>query len=164
MLDAAGNAVQDAQVAIGGMGERELGISSVRRWSGSAVLAYSRSGPFMERYSQKNYRNWFVLDMQWDRAQIKFPLEQRTIEIDHTSKEYEVRSGVRGGLTVWEPDDSNCTKMALALSLSDLKRQGEDVIAGFRSIRYTGLRSKNEREYLTSSERCKDRVSGNCGK
>jgi hypothetical protein len=59
-----------------------------------------------------------------------------------------VRSGVRGGLPVWASDDSDCAKMALAFSLSDLKREGENVIAGFRSIRYTGFHSKNEREYI----------------
>lgn len=93
----------------------------------------------------KVYRNWFVLDMQWDRAQVKFPLEHKTVEIDHLAREYEVRSGVRGGLTVWDPEDSDCAKTALRFSLSNLARQGEDTIAGFRSIRYTGLRSKQER-------------------
>jgi hypothetical protein len=102
----------------------------------------------MERYSQKAYRNWFFLDTRWDRAQIKFPQDQRTIEVDHMTTEYEIRSGVRGGLTVWDPGDSDCTKSAGAFSLSDLKRQGEDMIAGFRSIYYTGLRSKRERMYL----------------
>jgi hypothetical protein len=124
------------------------GFHAVRRWSGSAVLAYSRNGPIMEQHTQQNYRNWIVRDTQWDHVQIKFPLEQRTIEIDHSSKEYQVRSGVRGGLPVWDSDDSDCAKMALAFSLSDLKREGETVIAGFRSIRYTGLRSKKEREHL----------------
>lgn len=123
------------------------GFHAVRRWNGTAVLAYSRSGAFMERYSQKAYRNWFLPDpqWQWDRAQIKFVREQQTIEVDHMAREYALRSGVRGGLTVWDAADSDCTKTALAFSLSDLKRQGEDVIAGFRSIGYTGLRSKHER-------------------
>ena len=124
------------------------GFHAVRRWSGTAILAYSRSGSFTERYIQKAYRNWFVLDVQWDRAQIKFPLEQKTIEVDHLAREYEVRAGVRGGLTVWSPDDSDCAKTALGFSLSNLERQGEDAIAGFRSIRYTGLRSKQEHMYL----------------
>ena len=85
--------------------------------------------------------------MQWDRAQIKFPQEQQTIEVDHLAREYEIFSGVRGGLTVWNPDDPDCTKMAVAFSLSDLRRQGEHFIAGFRSIGYTG-RSKHERWYV----------------
>lgn len=102
----------------------------------------------MERYTQQIYRNWLFRDGDWDRAQIKLPLEQRTVEIDHSSKEYETHSGLRGGMPVWDTDDRDCAKMASAFALTDLKREGESVIAGFRSIRYTGLRSRNEREYV----------------
>jgi hypothetical protein len=102
----------------------------------------------MERYTQRNFRNYFIADNWWDRAHIKFPLEQRTIEVDHSSREYEMHSGVFGGLPVWDAADTDCSKLATAFSLSDLKRVEETIIAGFRSIEYTGLRSKTERRYI----------------
>jgi hypothetical protein len=101
----------------------------------------------MERDSRREWDNYVILKSEWDTAQIKFPKEQRTIAIDHTAKEYSERGDVRGGLPVWNPDDADCAKLALAFDLSDLKRvTGETVIAGIRSIQYTGMRSKTKRE------------------
>jgi hypothetical protein len=122
------------------------GFHAVQRWSGSTVLAYRRDGGIMERNSRREWCNYVIPKSEWDTAQIKFPKEQRTIAIDYRAKEYSERVGVRGGLPVWDPDDADCAKLALWFELSDLKRvMGETVIAGIRSIPYTGVRSKTER-------------------
>lgn len=92
----------------------------------------------MERYSQRNFHNYLIPDTHWDRAFIKYPSEQRTIEVNHESKEYKIRSGVRGGISVWDSTDTDCSKMASAFGLSDLRRAGEATIAGFRTIEYMG--------------------------
>jgi len=100
----------------------------------------------MERNSRREWHNYVILKSEWDTAQIKFPKEQRTIAIDHTAKEYSERSGVRGGLPVWDPADPDCAKLALRFKLSNLTRvTGENVIAGIRSIQYTGMGSKTQR-------------------
>uniref|UniRef100_Q025K2 Uncharacterized protein n=1 Tax=Solibacter usitatus (strain Ellin6076) TaxID=234267 RepID=Q025K2_SOLUE len=122
------------------------GFHAIHRWSGSATLAYRRDGAILERNSRRGWRNYVVLESDWDTAQIKFPAEQRTIQIDHKAREYYERAGVPGGSPVWNPDDADCTKSAWQLGLSDLKRYaGETIIAGIRSIQYTGMRSKSER-------------------
>lgn len=41
------------------------GFYAIRRWSGSAVLAYSQNGPIMERYTQQNYRNWLSHSLRY---------------------------------------------------------------------------------------------------
>src|ERR1035437_6812887 len=124
------------------------GFHALRRWSGGAVLAYRRDGAILERYNQRNLRNYFIADGEWDRAQIKFPLERRTIEVDHFSHEYWIRPNVPGGSPVWDAADSDCSKLATAFLLSDLRRVGEAKIVGIRSIEYTGLRPKGERWYV----------------
>jgi hypothetical protein len=122
------------------------GFHAVQRWRGSTVLAYRRDGGIMERNSRREWHNYVVLKSDWDTAQIKFPKDQRTIAIDHKDKVYSERAGVRGGLPIWEPEDADCTKLALRFELSNLKRVlGETVIAGIRSIQFTGIRSKTER-------------------
>jgi hypothetical protein len=122
------------------------GFHAIQRWKGSTVLAYRRDGGIMERNSRREWHNYVVLKSEWDTAQIKFPKEQRTIEIDYKNREYSERSGVRGGLPVWDPDDPDCTKLAIRFDLSDLKRiAGDTEIAGIRSIQFTGMRSKSER-------------------
>jgi hypothetical protein len=80
-----------------------------------------------------------------DLAQIVLPSQNETIKIDYITKEYEIRSGVRGGLTVWDPDDADCAKLATAFALSGLERVGDVVIAGIRAIEYTGKRSSTRR-------------------
>jgi hypothetical protein len=100
----------------------------------------------MDSYTQKVYRNWVFAELGWDRTQIRFPAAQRTIDVDHSSKEYRVRPIVPGGSPVWDPTDSDCTKMALKFSLSDLMQVGEGVVAGIRTIRYTGVRRSKERK------------------
>jgi len=121
------------------------GFWSLRRWTGRATLAYRNDGGSVERYTQKNYRNWFVSELGRDRSQIRFPAEPRTIEVDHLSKEYKVSPVVRGGLTVRDASDSDCTKAALAFDLSELKRVGQGVVAGIGCVRYTGVRARDER-------------------
>jgi hypothetical protein len=124
------------------------GFHAIHRWSGSATLAYRRDGAIMERNSRREWRNYLTLESDWDTAQIKFPAQHRTIRIDHRAREYSESVGVRDGLPVWDTGDSDCTKTALQLGLSDLKRYaGETVIAGIRSIQYTGMRSKSEQAW-----------------
>ena len=122
------------------------GFHAVRRWTGSTVLSYRRDGAIMERNSRREWRNYVILDSDWDTAQIKFPLEHRSIRIDHEAREYYEIPQVRGGSPVWDAGDSDCAKLALRFELSDLRRvAGYAVIAGTRSIQYTGKRSKTER-------------------
>jgi hypothetical protein len=130
-----------------GLGEHKLGLfHAVHRWSGSETLAYRRDGAILERSSRREWRNYITLESDSDTSQIKFPAEHRTIQIDYRAREYSGRAGVRGGLPVWDTDDADCTKSALRLGLSDLKRYpGDTIIAGIRSIEYTGMRSKSER-------------------
>jgi hypothetical protein len=110
----------------------------------------------MERYTQRNFRNYFIADGGWDRALIKFPLDQRTIEVDYSSQGYEIRPVVPGGSPVWDSTDTDCSKLATKFLLSDLRLVGEATIAGIRSIEYTGLRPKSERwnVWLTPSLGC----------
>lgn len=91
------------------------GFHAVHRWSGSETLAYRRDGAIMERNSRREWRNYIMLESDWDTAQIKFPAKHRTIQIDHRAREYSERVGVRGGLPVWDTDDAECTKAALRL-------------------------------------------------
>jgi hypothetical protein len=122
------------------------GFHAIHRHSGSTTLAYRRDGAIMERNSRREWCNYVILESDWDTAKIKFPAEQRTIEIDHGAREYSERVGVPGGVPVWDPDDVDCSKLASHLGLSDLKvYAGETIIAGIRSIQYTGMRSKSER-------------------
>lgn len=122
------------------------GLHAVRRYRGSAILAYRRDGAIMERNSRREWRYYVILESDWDTAQIRFPLKQRTIQIDHKAMEYYERAGVPGGSPVWDPADADCAKVAASTGLSDLKVfAGESFIAGIRSIHYTGMRSKTER-------------------
>src|ERR1035438_3399682 len=112
------------------------GFHAIRRWNGSTTLAYRRDGAIMERNSRREWRNYVILDHDWDTGQIKFPLEQRTIRVDYRAREYSERVGVPGGSPVWDTADVDCAKLALRLGLSDLKRYpGETIIAGIRSVR-----------------------------
>jgi len=106
-------------------------------------MACRADGAIMERYSQRNYRNYLVLDSQWDRQFIKLVPEQRTIEVDHRAREYESRDRVRGGLPWWDPTNKDCVKSA-----SGLQRVGEETIAGVRSIKFEGSESKTLRTQL----------------
>ena len=122
------------------------GFHAVRRWSGSTVLSYRHDGAIMERNSRREWRNYFIPNADWDTAQIKFPLEHRSIRIDHKTGEYYERAVVPGESPVWDAEDAACGKLALRFDLSELKRvTGETVIAGIRTIEYTGKRSKTER-------------------
>jgi hypothetical protein len=122
------------------------GFHAVRRWRGSTILSYRRDGAIMERNSRREWRNYFILTSHWDTVQIKFPLEHRSIRIDNKTREYYERPVVPGGSPVWDAQDTDCAKLALAFDLSDLRRvTGETVIAGIPSIEYTGKRSKTER-------------------
>jgi len=46
---------------------------------------------------------------------------------------------------VWDSNDADCRETANAFSLLDLKRVGEVVIAGVRSVEYEGRRSSTSR-------------------
>jgi hypothetical protein len=123
----------------------KLMTASEQRWIGSTVLSYRRDGAIMERNSRREWRNYFILDSDWDAAEIKFPLEHRSIRIDHRAREYYERSQVRGGVPVWDAGDPDCAKFARRFELSDLERvAGYAVIAGTRSIQYRGKRSRTE--------------------
>jgi len=124
------------------------GFHAIWRWSGSTVMACREDGAIMERYSQRNYRNYLVLDSRWDRQFIKLVPEQRTIEVDHYAREYESRERVWGGIPVWDATDEDCVKMATAFDLTGLKRVGEETVAGVRSIKFTGSRSGSEHMFL----------------
>jgi len=122
------------------------GFHAVRRWTGSTVLAYRRDGAILERNSRREWRNYFIRESDWDIAQVKFPLEHRSIRIDHKAREYYEVPRVPGGSPVWDAEDRDCAKLALRFELSDLKRvAGDDIIAGIHSIQSTGKRSKTER-------------------
>ena len=54
------------------------------------------------------------------------------------------KKGLRGGLTVWDPEDPDCVKNEKAFGLSHLKRVGEVVIAGRALDRIHGKRVKHE--------------------
>jgi hypothetical protein len=99
----------------------------------------------MERYAQRSFANYLIPSGNWDVAKIKLLGQNETIEIDHKAKDYEVRPGVYGGLTVWDRNDPECAHMATAFALSGLRRIGEVFIAGVRSIEYTGKRSSTRR-------------------
>lgn len=71
------------------------------------MLAYRRDGGIMERNSRREWHNYVVLESEWDTAQIKFPKEQRSIRMDHGKPEYSELSEVRGGLPVWDLDQSS---------------------------------------------------------
>ena len=114
------------------------GFHAVGRWRGTAVLSYRMDGGILERYSQRNYRNYFFNDGSWDRSQIRFAHEQQTIDIDHFSREYRVRPVFVGGSPVWHSGDADCSGMAARFLLTDLRTLGETMIAGVRSVGFLG--------------------------
>jgi hypothetical protein len=128
-----------------GWENRSWGFHAVERWHGSTTLSYRRDGAWLERNARQSFKNYVVPAGSWDLAKIKLPGQNETIEIDHTAREYEIRSGVRGGFAVWDPDDADCAKLAAKFALSGLKHIGEVVIAGVRAIEYTGKRSSTNR-------------------
>ncbi len=128
-----------------GWENRSWGFHAIERWRGNTTLAYRRDGAWFERNARQSFRNYVVPAGSWDLAEIKFPAQNKTIRIDHTAREYEIRSGVRGGFAVWDPHDTDCAKLATAFALSELKRLGDVVIAGIPAIEYTGKLSATRR-------------------
>ena len=55
---------------------------------------------------------------------------------------------MRGGSTVWDATDPYCEKYVQGFLLSDVKRVGESVIAGVRSIEFTGARADGEQHWV----------------
>lgn len=131
-----------------GWANESWGFHAISRWSGSAVMACRADGAIMERYSQRIYRNYFVLDIKYDRGLIRFPVEMRTTEVDHEAEEFSSRSGVPGGFPVWDADNKDCTKTASRFELDGLEQVGEETVSGVRSIKFTGSRSESEYMYL----------------
>jgi hypothetical protein len=129
----------------GGWENQGWGFFAVERAHGSTTLSYRRDGAVLERNTGGAFKNYVVPTWSVDLAEIKIPSQNETIKIDYIAKEYEIRSGVRGGLTVWDPDDADCAKLAKAFALSGLERVADVVIAGIRAIEYTGKRSSTRR-------------------
>lgn len=121
------------------------GFFAVERAHGSTTLSYQRDGAVLERNTGGAFKNYVIPTWSVDLAEIVLPSQNETIKIDYIAKEYEVRSGTRGGATIWNPNDADCAKLATALALSGLERIGEIVIAGIRAIEYTGKGSSTRR-------------------
>src|SRR5258708_26314755 len=78
-------------------------------------------------------KKWFFL-----------PESNQSTYLEGGSKEYSVRSGMRGGLTIWTSDDLDCSNYAKALALSDLRRGRNTTIAGLPTVKYIEQRSLTE--------------------
>jgi hypothetical protein len=128
-----------------GWENRSWGFHAIERQNGSNTLAYRRDGAALERHTSRSFKNYVIPLASWDISKIKLPAQHETIEIDHTARSYDTHPGVRGGYPVWDPNDPDCIQNAKAFGLSDLKRADEVVIAGVRSIEYTGVRSSTSR-------------------
>lgn len=125
-----------------GWANESWGFHAIGRWSGTVTLAYGRDGRTYERRAQRTFRNYVIDAGQWHRAKVYLAGAEHTVEIDHEERTYRF-SGIHGW-PVWDRDDPECAKKSQHFLLTDVRRGREAMIAGIRSIEYTGRRSDSE--------------------
>jgi hypothetical protein len=114
------------------------------RLTGREVFAYRSDGAMYESHFGQRFR-YFLIPQPWvDRTWFVLPASQQTTDLYSDSKEYVVRSGARGGYTIWKSDDPDCSKYAKAFALFNLRRGGDEIIAGLPTVKYMGQRASNE--------------------
>ena len=116
---------------------------ALQRGNGSHTLAYRRDGASLDWATSRFFRNYLTPVENGDVSIITLPVQHQTISIFHADKSCDV-SGVLGAKpTAWNPNDPDCRQGVN--HLSELKRVGEVVIAGVRSIEYAGRGSSTSR-------------------
>ena len=114
---------------------RSWGIHAVERYRDEYTEAVQRDGTAMLRMSHRSFRFYVFPTGNYDRARIVFPLQRRTVELEHSLRERREMGGVWWFLERWK-DESDCITNATSAGQVRRKSGRTPTVAGIHSVEY----------------------------
>lgn len=118
-----------------GWANRGWGFHAIEWFHERSTTAVRSDGATVLRIAHQGFKYWLIGSEHYDRSRIVLPAQQRTIEIEHSRKEFREMGGVWSFVEFWT-DEPDCSQRAANAGETARKTGEQPIVAGIPAIEY----------------------------